>query len=102
MKSSLVIAAIASAWATVALAQDAPPETDEPVDPHALRLTIRPSSVQETSAQRLARRAEQLDFAFRFICKGCSAVPDPASAGLAPFQPAEVLARRPKAEPAER
>lgn len=102
MKSSLVIAAIASAWATVALCQELPPDAEAPLDPDALRLTIRPSSVQETSAARLARRAEQLDFAFRFICKGCSAVPDPAKAGLAPFQPADVLAKRPKSGAGER
>jgi hypothetical protein len=96
MKSSLVIAAIASAWGGVAFAQDVPPEGDAPPEAEALRLTIRPSSVQETSAERLARRTEQLDFAFRFICRGCSSVRDPAKAGLAPFNPADVLAKRPK------
>jgi hypothetical protein len=102
MKSSLVIAAFASAWATVAMAQEEPAQPDEPIDPDALRLTIRPGAVQETSAERLVRRAEQRDFAFRFICRGCSSAPDPAKAGLAPFQPADILARRPKSMAGER
>lgn len=103
MKSPLLIVAIASVWSALASAQEAAPVAEPPaVTGDALRLTIRPSSIEQTPAERLARRAEQLDFAFRFICRGCSGAPDPAKAASAPFNPGEVLARRPRAVAGDR
>lgn len=61
--------------------------------PPPLTLTVRPSGIEETRAERLARRAQDLDFAFRSICRGCARAPDRPDASGAPFAPIEVLDR---------
>ena len=87
VRSALLAVPIASVLVGGASAQ-------EPGEPDPLRLTVRPRGVEETTAERLARRAERLDFAFRFICKGCGTAPNLSPAPDTPFDPAGVLSRR--------
>lgn len=91
MTSTLRLSAlIGLAWAGTAFAQEPGADSDH------LFLTIRPRPAEETRAEELARRAERLDSAFRFICTGCSKAPDPWQGPNRAFDPLGVLATPPK------
>lgn len=63
-------------------------------------ITVRPSGIEDPSAEsrerqeRLSRRLERSDYAFRSICTHCAARRDQAG-GDAPFYPYQVLGRGP-------
>lgn len=66
---------------------------EDATDP--LVITVRASRVEAGEGalerqERLVRRAQQRDFAFRSICNGCAAMAARASA--APFHPLDALA----------
>lgn len=86
MRALVFRALMAAASVSSAAAQEAVPSPP-------LTLTVRPSGIEETRAERLARRAQDLDFAFRSICRGCARAPDRLDASGAPFTPVEVLDR---------
>lgn len=86
MRALVFRALMAAASVSSAPAQEAVPSPP-------LTLTVRPSGIEETRAERLARRAQDLDFAFRSICRGCARAPDRLDASGAPFTPVEVLDR---------
>ena len=84
--------------ALAALASPAPAQ--ETADP--LVVTVRAYRVEAGEGslarqERLLRRAQQRDFAFRSICRGCAALA--ATAPPATFRPLDTLAVRPKAAP---
>lgn len=60
-----------------------------------LVFNVRPSRAESDSTERLARRARDLDFAFRSICTGCGAAVASSGATGPMFSPHNVLARQP-------
>lgn len=90
---AVAVCMLGPAFAGLACAQEAGQEPGLPP------ITVRPSGVEDgrERQERLSRRLEQSEFAFRSICTHCAA-PGSRPGATSPFHPVEVLQGAPVRE----